>query len=275
MATTERLMADVSTHFAFGKNWSDYAKTIDEPRVAAAVENLQRILDRTSLKGMSFCDIGCGSGIHSLSALRLGAKNVLALDIDPRAVETTSSVLARFAPSGQYRVHTGSAFRLDEVEETFDVVYSWGVLHHTGDMWSAMKNASMLVEPGGYFCVALYVKTALCRAWRIEKRVYRKLPRILTVPLILVYSAIDLLRLLIRGHNPITWVREYPNRRGMNYWHDAHDWLGGYPYESASAAEAIAFMKKQGFSLVKSWRTESSLGLTGTGCAEYLFRRDS
>src|SRR5436853_3285813 len=102
MAKSEELMSDVSTHFAFGENWSDYARTIDEPRIASAVENLQRILDRKDLKGVSFCDIGCGSGIHSLSALRLGAGPLLALDIDPKSVETTQGVLGKSAPAGNY-----------------------------------------------------------------------------------------------------------------------------------------------------------------------------
>jgi SAM-dependent methyltransferase len=273
MAKSQELISDVSTHFAFGENWSDYATTIDEPRIASAVENLQRMLDRRDLKGVSFCDVGCGSGIHSLAALRLGAGPLLALDIDPKSVETCQKVLAKFAPASPASVKVGSAFQIDQVADKFDIVYSWGVLHHTGDMWTAIKNVATLVKPGGYYALALYVKTPLCGFWTAEKRVYRKLPYALQVPFILAYSAVDLTRLLVRGKNPIEWVRRYQERRGMNYWHDAHDWLGGYPYESASAEETAAFMKKLGFSLVKSFRTESSLGLTGTGCAEYLFKR--
>ena len=274
MVSSEKLKSDVSTHFSFGDNWADYSKTINEDRIASAVEDLRRILDRQSLQGVSFCDIGCGSGIHSLAALRLGAGPLLAIDIDPESVATTQGVLRKFAPDRDRRVQVGSVFQLHLLREQFDVVYSWGVLHHTGAMWSAIQNASALVTPGGHLALALYRKTPLCPAWKIEKRIYRKLPYVLQVPLILAYSFVDLARLTIRRTNPITFIREYPKRRGMNYWHDAHDWLGGYPYESASPEETVDFMGRQGFSLVRSWRTEASIGLTGSGCAEYLFRRN-
>ena len=74
MKTDPSLLHDVGTHFAFGKNWRNYAATIDEPRILSAMSKMQALLGKDSLEGLSFVDIGCGSGIHSLAALRLGGR---------------------------------------------------------------------------------------------------------------------------------------------------------------------------------------------------------
>jgi len=274
MKTDESLLNDVGTHFAFGKNWRSYAATIDEPRILSAMDKMRVLLGRDSLEGMSFIDIGCGSGLHSLAALRLGAGKVVAVDFDPVSVETTHDLLSQRAPSGKWTCNAGSVFALpSEWGGSFDVVYSWGVLHHTGDLWTAVGKAAALTAPGGIFAVALYCKTRLCGCWKIEKRIYSKLPSFLQFPILAAYSGLDLLRLAVRGHNPISHVKHYQQNRGMNFWHDAHDWLGGYPYESASREEVTGFMAKRDFSLVRALGAESSLGLTGAGCAEYLFKR--
>lgn len=277
MATNTRETTEVSTHFAFGRNWRHYAATIDESRIQSAVQNMQRLLRRQSLEGQSFFDIGCGSGVHSLAALRLGARRVVAIDFDPDSVATCREVLSRWSPSSNWTCQRGSVFDLPDVaEEQFDVVYSWGVLHHTGDLWTATRKAATLVKPNhGVLAIAVYLKTPLCRLWRVEKRIYSRLPWIAQLPFILGYSAVDLLRITVRGGNPVAHVRDYQQKRGMNYWHDAHDWLGGYPYESASAEEVSEFMRGLGFELRYSSGTEPFLGLTGSGCAEYLFARAS
>jgi 2-polyprenyl-6-hydroxyphenyl methylase/3-demethylubiquinone-9 3-methyltransferase len=274
MTKSHSLLSDVSTHFGFGENWRSYAATIDETRIHSAVENMQRLLSSASLKGLSFLDIGCGSGIHALAALRLGAAPLIALDIDPTSVDTCRQVLSKWHPSENWKCQVASVFELSDTSwGAFDIVYSWGVLHHTGDMWTAIRNAAALVKPGGSFAFALYKRTPLCRFWRLEKRIYLMLPRALQFLLLCLYSAADLSRLTLRGRNPVRWVNEYHHNRGMTFWHDAHDWLGGYPYESASPPEVNAFMHALGFVPVNAFGTQTSLGLTGSGCAEYLFVR--
>lgn len=274
MKTDEQLLTDVRTHFAFGKNWKCYAATIDEPRIQAAMEKMRVLLGKQSLDDLSFIDVGCGSGIHSLAALRLGAGSVTAFDFDPVSVQTCRDLLSARAPSSNWTCRQGNVFELpSEWNQSFDIVYSWGVLHHTGDMWTAIRKAAALIAPGGIFAVALYLKTPLCGWWKSEKRIYSRLPAALQFPILAAFSALDLLRVTIRGQNPISHVKTYQKKRGMNFWHDEHDWLGGYPYESASVQEVVLFMEKLGLTLVHSFRTESSLGLTGTGCSEYLFKK--
>ena len=77
------------------------------------------------------------------------------------------------------------------------------------------------------------------------------------------------------GTDPIRYIRDYQRSRGMSWWHDCIDWLGGYPYKSASSEEVIGFLELRGFRLVAAFNTASPLGLLGSGCAEYVFQRRS
>ncbi|MCA3275110.1 MAG: class I SAM-dependent methyltransferase [Methylobacterium sp.] len=116
-------------------------------------------------------DIGCGSGLHSLAALRLGAARVHAIDLDRLSVETTRDLLGRYAAGEAWTVEELSVFDMAGLPQ-YDIVYSWGVLHHTGAMRRAIGEAAARVAPGGLLCLALYRRTPFCGLWRIEKRLY-------------------------------------------------------------------------------------------------------
>lgn len=145
-------LTNVETHFAFGKNWAEYAEKVTNTEIAEAEQGLQRLLGKSRLDGLSFLDIGCGSGIHCLAALRLGAREVLAIDLDPDSVRTTQAMLQRHAPTdSRWRTREMSAFDLNpELHGTYDIVYSWGVLHHTGAMLEAIEKAAKMTARGGY-----------------------------------------------------------------------------------------------------------------------------
>src|SRR6266446_6943680 len=116
-------------HFAFGRNWAAYAEKITQAEIEEAMRGLSRLLGNERLDGKRFLDIGSGSGLHSLAALRLAAREVVAVDIDADSVATTRVVLERHTPGEDFRVVRASVFELDSISlGTFDVVYSWGVL---------------------------------------------------------------------------------------------------------------------------------------------------
>ena len=256
----------VSSHFAFGENWADFARSIDETRVVQAEHDLQRIVG--DLRGKTFLDIGCGSGIHSVAVARLGAK-VTAIDLDPRSVETTRAVAQRFGSI--IEVTLASVF---DIERQFDVVYSWGVLHHTGAMWDAIAHGARLVAPDGRFALALFARTPLCDLWRREKRYYTKSSRPVQTVIRGCYKAAFITALLATGRNPTRYIAQYQTNRGMSWRHDVHDWLGGYPYESASPEQVSAFVEPRGFTRSAQFIHRGPLaGLFGTGCNEYLFTR--
>ncbi len=270
-------LKNASSHFAFGKNWHSFAKTITDDTILDAVDGLSRLLSREDLEGASFLDIGCGSGLSMLAAKRLGAGKAGGVDIDPDSVRTAEALLAAYLPSESWTVRQKSIFDLEPRYDGFhDIVYSWGVLHHTGDMWPAIEKAAALVGPGGYLALAIYSKTPLCGLWGWEKRLYSKSPAALCAAIRLFYKTAYIAGLAATGRNPLTYIRGYRSNRGMDWHHDVHDWLGGHPYTSASPGEVKAFLERLGFSTVRSLEKPARLlGLFGTHCNEYVFRRRS
>ena len=273
MSTSKDLLAQES-HFEFGKNWASYAKLITESQIDIAVAELQRLLGGR-LDGKRFLDIGCGSGLHSLAALRLGASEVVAVDIDPDSVETTRRVLGEHAAAGSWRTLKVSVFDLDpKALGDFDVVYSWGVLHHTGALYRAVPLAAAMVRPGGQFAFALYRKTLFCWLWTLEKRWYahanpggQKAARA-------VYLALFRVACVLRLRSYKRYAAEYRAQRGMDMFHDIHDWMGGWPYESIFPGQVERLMRSLGFKATRNFaRPWFSVGVFGSGCDEYLYSR--
>lgn len=266
------------TRFEFGKNWSRFLSVVGDAHIARAEESLRQMLEVDTLAGKSFLDIGSGSGLFSLAARRLGAR-VHSLDYDPHSVACAMELRRRYCPGeAQWTIQEGSA--LDERYlrslGQFDVVYSWGVLHHTGDMWRALANAELPVAPGGKFFVAIYNDTGSQSArWKWIKRKYNELPRPLKTPFALAVMAPEegkaLLRALVLlrpAEYMHRWTR-YDENRGMSRWHDIIDWVGGYPYEVARPEEIFDFYRARGFALLKM-----KCGGVGLGCNEFVFVKD-
>jgi 2-polyprenyl-3-methyl-5-hydroxy-6-metoxy-1,4-benzoquinol methylase len=153
-------LLDRDTHFAFGENWQRYAELIDQRRIDNAIEGLRKLFP-DGISGKTFLDLGCGSGLHSLAALMLEARSVTAVDIDETSVATTRDILRRFAADKNWNAEVRSVFDLGTDDGQFDIVYSWGVLHHTGDMWRAITLATQLVTSGGMLALAIYTRTRM------------------------------------------------------------------------------------------------------------------
>ncbi len=270
-------LLSVESHFSFGKNWLDYANKIDEVKIAQAVVDLQRLSGRERFDGLSFLDIGCGSGLHALAAVRMGALCVRGVDIDSDSVAAARCTLKRFAPDADADFDVISVFEMEkEIYGNFDVVYSWGVLHHTGNMYRALGDAASLVRPGGMFMVALYRKTPFCRMWTKIKRWYSTATPESQRRARSVRIGIHRLVKRVQGQSLDDYIRNYGKSRGMDYYNDVHDWMGGYPYESIAPEECRNLFAKLGFRLerefvqVPSWRPR---GFLGSGCDEYTFHK--
>ena len=267
-------LKDVTTHFSFGRNWASYAGIIDDARLAEAERGLVHLFGGEGLAGKSFLDLGCGSGLHAVAAVRLGASRIVAVDIDSVAVDTARTVLRQHAPQISSDVRRLSVFDLEpETFGRFDVVYSWGVLHHTGAMHEALLRAAQMVAPGGRFAFALYHRTRMCGFWRREKRWYAAASPRAQRAARAVYTALLRLRFALTGGDFRAYVANYQRGRGMDFAHDVHDWMGGYPYESISATEVEVLMRRLGFTHVRSFVTPLTIGLFGSGCDEYVYRQ--
>ncbi|MEV0231186.1 methyltransferase domain-containing protein [Nonomuraea sp. NPDC050786] len=258
--------------FAFGDNWLAYVKLVDDTRIGRATESLTRALGVNDLTGLSFLDVGCGSGLFSLAAHRLGAR-VRAFDYDPMSVAASAELRRKFAPVSEWTVDRGSILDDDYIQTLgrHDIVYSWGVLHHTGDMWRAIDAAASLVKPEGLLYIAIYNdQGAASRLWWRLKRRYVQAGPLMRKSLILSGDAYfrsrgltgRLLRVAAGGSPP----REV-TRRGMSRRHDLIDWMGGFPFEVAKPEQVFAFLRERHFEL-----RHLTTCAGGLGCNEYVFK---
>lgn len=267
-------LTEVETHYEFGKNWEAYSSQLDESRIASACSKLGALVGENNIIGNRLLDIGSGSGLHSVAACRLGAIQVTAIDIDEKSIATTEDSLSKFAPDSDTNCKTISILSSDARDlGLFDIVYSWGVLHHTGSMWEAIEKAATHVAPKGLFVIAIYRKSMTCWLWKHEKKLFTNSGNLIRSILRNLFVWGFKCACLIKGRRFSQIVSDYKTKRGMDWHVDVDDWLGGYPYESATADEIIDFVAPIGFELEHAVVSKTWFGMFGVGCSEFRFRR--
>jgi 2-polyprenyl-6-hydroxyphenyl methylase/3-demethylubiquinone-9 3-methyltransferase len=237
--------------FSFGENWKKYLADLTPERKAMAKRSLEEAFP-AGIEGKRFIDIGSGSGLFSLSALELGAAHVTSIDVDPNSC--ACAVRLRGEDTERWSIECGSVLDLDFLAriQAAECVYSWGVLHHSGAMWRAISNAMTLVAPGGAFLVALYNTPNRLGLHMALKRTYNRLPRAARPAMAVAYAAVWIAyRSLADRISPVRFVREYGarTRRGMSFYRDVEDWLGGLPFEVAEPDDIRAFLEDKDFTL--------------------------
>jgi SAM-dependent methyltransferase len=260
--------------FEFGKNWRNFLTLLDDHRIQEAEKSLTDMLETSDLSHRRFLDVGSGSGLFSLAARRLGA-SVRSFDYDPQSVACTTELKRRYFDNDpSWTVDRGSVLDQEYLTSLgqYDVVYSWGVLHHTGQMWKALENVAPLVCDGGKLFIAIYAdEGGASKRWRMVKRAYCALPGplkfLILWPATVHFWWPTMLRDLAKGKPFHTW-RTFSSRRGMSPWRDMVDWVGGYPYEVAKAEEIFSFYRSKGFTLTR-------LITAHLGCNEFVFEKQS
>ena len=268
--TDATLEIEDGKRFSFGDNWARFLTTLNDERIAEAELSLKSMLEVSDLKEKRFLDIGSGSGLFSLAAHRLGAY-VESFDYDNQSIVCTNHLRQTYAKnSPHWVVKQGSVLDRNFMNalEKADIVYSWGVLHHTGSMWEALDNAAQATKTGGKLFIAIYNDEGhASKRWAFIKKLYNQhkfLRPVLLMAGFMRMWTLSTVRDLVCGKPFHTW-NSYKKFRGMSPWYDVVDWVGGWPFEYATPQAIFDFYKIRGFTLI------NLITRQGHGCNEFVF----
>ena len=261
--------------FDFGSNWKEFsAKALSPEKIQQARNDFQTLMAGINIRGVTLLDIGFGQGLTLLISTELGAITA-GCEINPISIEVLEFNKQKFPKIKDCSIPiiTGSILDpkiisdLKKVDflhgNLYDIVHSWGVLHHTGNMWEAIKITSDLVKPNGHFIISIYNRHWTSKIWLLIKWLYNKSPQI--IKKLLVYTFFPIIyvaKYIVTGKNPAK------SKRGMDFYFDVIDWVGGYPYEYATKDEIAKYVENLGF---KCLRCISAT--VPTGCNQFVFEK--
>jgi hypothetical protein len=200
-----------------------------------------------------------------VSAAESGA-NVFGIDVDKEnimALEKTRMAMDYTQAPEVCVVSILDQSFVRQHEHQFDIVHSWGVLHHTGNMTKAIENACLLVSDNGNFICSIYNRHWSSPLWKIIKWCYNVFPApIQKVVVGIMYPVIYLSKWIVTRKDPKAM------ERGMDFFHNVVDWVGGYPYEYATADEIKSLVTRQGFKILRIIPAK-----VPTGCNEFVFKK--
>lgn len=254
--------------FDFGSNWQAFSdRFIDRHRLDVATRSLQSLLEKDTLTGVTFLDVGCGSGLFSIAAYELRASRVTGIDINPWCIAVSERNRDRLVPGAPINFAQASVLSPETLDAFgfFDVVYAWGSLHHTGAMWDAIHNVAARVNVGGSLIMAIYNKHFTSPLWNAIKWLYNQLPSLVQRIMVVLFAGIIYLAKFL-----VTWRNPLDKERGMDFWVDVIDWVGGFPYEYATPDDIEKFVRARGFLLRRYVAAQ-----VPTGCNEFVFIRSA
>ena len=250
-------------NFSFGKNWLHFIQNnINDSVIESSRIDIIKWFD---VKDKSIIDIGCGSGLSSLIFNNEKAKYIYSFDYDINSVDSTLLLKNKQKIiNNDWVIKQGNILDTDYIKSLgkFDIVYSWGVLHHTGDLWKAIKNAIYLSND--LIMLSLYSNIANYDNDFTAKQNYNKFNELEKKKNIADY-VMTVKQSSKKNEEILNW--NTPSKRGMNKYNDIIDWVGGFPYEVCSTKQINQFMEENGFILIQKYDPVQQ------ACHEWLFKK--
>jgi ubiquinone/menaquinone biosynthesis C-methylase UbiE len=136
----------------------EFFDSIERHRYTEYAPWMPRVMGFDKFRGARLLEIGCGMGTDLLQFARGGAR-CIGVDLTPRSVEIARHRFGLYGMNGDFMLADGE--QLPFASESFDVVYSNGVLHHTPDTAGAIREVHRVLRPGGVAKVMLYYRNSL------------------------------------------------------------------------------------------------------------------
>ena len=136
----------------------EFFDSVERHRYQEYAEWMPRVMEFENFRGARLLEIGCGMGTDLLQFARGGAY-CTGIDLTPRSVEITRHRFRLYGADGRFMLSDGE--HLPFADNSFDVVYSNGVLHHTPDTAGAIREVHRVLRPGGVAKVMLYHRNSL------------------------------------------------------------------------------------------------------------------
>ncbi|MFL5733738.1 MAG: class I SAM-dependent methyltransferase [Chloroflexia bacterium] len=157
------------------KNVPDYRKTREHVLEVVPPGHYHRALDG-----------GCGTGVCSL-ALSEMADEVVGFDLSSGSLGTARDLAKRLGKTN-IQFEQGSLLNIPLASESFDLVWSWGVIHHTVDPIKALDELVRVLQPGGTLVLAVYLKTPLTFVHEAIRHVCLRIPRSRRKPILRAFA---------------------------------------------------------------------------------------
>ncbi len=207
-------------------HWTKYPLELQ-----GALKHIQELFPE-GVKCKRVLDGGSGSGMISVAFAVMGA-DVTGVDVTPKCVENGCKNADLFGV--QCRFLKRNLLSLDLCGETFDIIYNWGVLHHTQDARKSFTNLAKHLKPGGEMIVAVYLKTVLSGFWNFLRIFYQESPQVFKTLFLNTGS------IFLNGvdyFNNLFFNKERYMMRGTNNKEILNDWFG-VPYRTFHTYEEV------------------------------------
>ena len=194
-------------------HWTDYPLELE-----GVIKHLQHIYP-DGLEGKTVLDGGCGSGMVSVAFATLGA-DVTGVDVTRQCVENGRKNAQRFGVECRFIQADLVTLSLDD---QFDIIYTWGVLHHTPDAEASFHSLATHLKEDGDIIIAVYLRTPLSGFWNSIRVFYQRSPSMLKTvtrkTTAALLAGVDMAKRLVGG-------RQRYMMRGTSNEEIVNDWFG-------------------------------------------------